>query len=401
MIIFLKIRQIVILVCIDILMNLEGWYMKYVTVCLEHRFFEYNDNLYTSLAFPYFYWQDYLNYFDKVIIVARVKKISKIEDGMTKVSGKNVDFIPLPYYIGVKEFLKKFPSLTFALLKVAKSNSHFLLRSGNSTNILFFFLLLLNKPYIREYPGNIKEGVIGFAGESFKVKILASILDAIAKVQSRFSKANSFVSQYCCNLYGSHKANFIFSSFKASEIAVVKNNYEIKDSINIVSVGRLEGEKGHINMLKSIKSLPNFQVHIIGDGNQRDNLEKYAAENNIDAIFYGSVTDREKLFKIFREADLFLIPSFTEGMPRALLEAMTIGLPCVGTNVGGIPEVLESKSLYEPNDIQTLQKMLIELSTNESQRSRMGERNKLFIEKNYSDAALSERKQKFWSKLYE
>lgn len=375
--------------------------MKHVTVCLEHRFFEYDSNLYTNLAFPYFYWQDYLNYFDKVTIVARSKKITKLEDGMVKVNGRNVDFISLPYYIGVKEFVKKSPQLSFVLFQTAKNNSHFLLRSGNSTNILFFFLVFMNKPYIREYPGNVKEGVIGFAGNSFKVRVLGSLLDNVAKVQSRFSNANSFVSKYCCNLYSSDKPSFIFSSFKSSEIVALKDDYNIGDTVNIVSVGRLEGEKGHINMLESIKDLPNFQFHIIGDGNQRNNLETYAAENNINAVFYGSVTDREKLFRIVKEADLFLIPSFTEGMPRALLEAMTIGLPCIGTNVGGIPEVLEKTALYEPNDIQTLQKMLIKLSTDESQRSRMGKRNKLFIEKNYSDAALSERKQQFWSKLYE
>lgn len=375
--------------------------MKKVTVCLEHRFFKYDNKLYTKLAFPYFYWQDYLNYFDKVTIVARAKKVSKLEEGMQRVDGENVDFITLPYYIGVKEFFKKSPQLSFTLFQAAKNNSHFLLRSGNSTNILFFFLFFMHKPYIREYPGNVKEGVIGFAGNSFKVRALGSVLDNVAKVQSRFSKANSFVSKYCCNLYSSDKPSFIFSSFKSSEIVALKDDYNIGDTVNIVSVGRLEGEKGHINMLESIKDLPNFQFHIIGDGNQRNNLETYAAENNINAVFYGSVTDREKLFRIVKEADLFLIPSFTEGMPRALLEAMTIGLPCIGTNVGGIPEVLEKTALYEPNDIQTLQKMLIKLSTDESQRSRMGKRNKLFIEKNYSDAALSERKQQFWSKLYE
>lgn len=374
---------------------------KNIAVCLEHRFYQVNGQLYTKLSFPYYYWQDYLNYFDHVTIIARVKNVNEITNDMVQVNGPNVDFYPLPYYIGIKEFLLTLPKLSQSMFLAAKKYDYFLLRTGNCTNLLFPMLLLLRKPFLREYPGNIKEGIIGFAGNSFSINLLANLLHSTAKFQAKFSKANSFVSRYCCELYGSDKPGFIFSSFKSSEVQVRKTNYDIKNKVNIISVGRLEGEKGHINLLKAVQKLSNVQLHLIGNGGQKDALEDYANKHNINVKFYGAITDRDYLFNILCHSDIFIIPSLTEGMPRALLEAMTIGLPCIGSNVGGIPEVLDSNSLYNPQDVEQLKDKILVLIDNKNEREISGLRNKDFIKKHYSDKALALKKHTFWSKVYE
>lgn len=377
--------------------------MKHVAVCLEHRFYQVNGKVYTKLAFPYYYWKDYLTFFDKVTVIARVKNVSKVEEGMILVSGDGVEVYPLPYYLGIKDFVRTLPSLMRSLSRASKKYDHFLLRSGNSTNILFFMLLKARKPYIREYPGNVKQGVIGFAGDSFLIKSLATFLDELAKVQARYSKANSFVSSYCYELYKSNKPSYIFSSFKSSEIKVRKSAYDINGATNIISVGRLEGEKGHINILKALKSLPKakYKVHFIGDGTQIKSLKSYAVENDIDAIFYGAITDRQKLFSLLEKADIYIIPSLTEGMPRSLLEAMAVGLPCIGSNVGGIPEVLNHSELFGPNNQEDLKEKILELSNSASRREQLGLRNVQFIEDNYSEDALNIKKHEFWSNIYE
>ncbi len=377
--------------------------MKKVAVCLEHRFYIHNNNLYTKLSFPYFYWKDYLTYFDEVTVVARAQPIKILEEDMIQVNGVDVSFEPLPYYVGLKQFIFKFPILVLVLFKISLKYKYFLLRSGNSTNLLFFFLLFLNKPFLREYPGNIKEGVIGFAGNSLKIRVLANILDSLARFQAKFSKANSFVSNYCLDLYSSKKPSFVFSSFKTSEINrdSKKNSYVVRTDFNIVSVGRLEGEKGHLNLLKTLKNIPNVKLHMIGDGSQRAVLQTYANTHNVNVAFYGSITDRENLFSILKRSDLFIIPSLTEGMPRALLEAMAVGLPCLGTNVGGIPEVLDIDCLYAPDNLELLKNKLLEIYKSQSLREKMGMRNREFIDRFYSDEALKSKKHQFWSKLYE
>lgn len=378
--------------------------MKKLAICLEHRFYEFEGKLYTKLAFPYNYWKDYLSFFDEVIVVARVKKVYEFTSDMVRVDGDNVKYESLPYYQGPKQFLFMFILLVLKIFRISLKYNHFLLRSGNSTNILWFFLMLLRKPYIREYPGNIKEGMIGLVGKKLWVRVLATCLDNIARFQSKFSKANSFVSKYCMELYGSHKPSFVFSSFKASEINIEKINYNSSNPFKIVCLGRLEGEKGHSILLQAISkniNKNNIEIHLIGDGSQFENLRNIVQDNQLNCIFYGALTDRNYIFNIIANADIFIIPSLTEGMPRALLESMAIGLPCIGSNVGGIPEVIEEAYLYNPNDFDHLNQLIERFYESSDLRERSGIRNKKFISNHFSDSALQEKKHAFWNSVYE
>lgn len=378
--------------------------MRNIAVCLEHRFYEFEGKLYTKLAFPYSYWKDYLSFFDEVTIVARVKKVNNFTPDMVRVDGEHVKYEALPYYHGLKQFIVMFFPLLIKIFKMSLKYNHFLLRSGNSTNILWFFLMLFQKPYIREYPGNIKEGMIGLVGQKLWVRILATCLDNLAKFQSKFSKANSFVSKYCMELYGSHKPSFVFSSFKASEINIEKTNYNILNNFKIACLGRLEGEKGHSILLEAISknsNKNNIEIHLIGDGGQSEKLRNIAKDNQLNCIFYGALTDRDYIFDIISNADIFVIPSLTEGMPRALLESMAIGLPCIGSNVGGIPEVIEEAYLYNPNDLDHLNKLIQKFYDSNQLREQVGLRNKAFISNHFSDSALQEKKHAFWNSVYE
>ncbi len=137
--------------------------MKCIAVCLEHRFFNISGQLYTKISFPYEYWEDYLNYFDKIVIVARVKYEDVVLPEMLRVDGPNVEFVSLPYYVGPLQFFKFLPLLLWKLFMVSRKFGYFLLRSGNISNIIWIFLMINRKPYLREYPGNVREGIIGFA----------------------------------------------------------------------------------------------------------------------------------------------------------------------------------------------------------------------------------------------
>lgn len=377
--------------------------MKKIAVSLEHRFYEYDGKLYTKLAFPYAYWCDYLNYFDQVTVVARVKKVDELTHDMVRVDGENVYYENLVYFRGMKEFLLKSPFIIAAIFKVALKHKYFLLRSGNSTNFLWLFLFILNKPYLREYPGNVKEGMIGVIGEKLWVRILANILDGLARFQGKFSKANSFVSQYCKELYSSKRPSFVFSSFKFSEINCKKLNYKIENKVKIVSLGRLEGEKGHASLLQAIHLLneKNIEVHLIGDGGQRLTLESLAKELQINVIFHGALTDRDRIFSILQQSDIYIIPSLTEGMPRSLLEAMAIGLPCIGSTAGGIPEVLSEDVTYEPSKSEELAKLIEQFCNSQELRELNGLKNLEFVSREYGEIKLMEQKKSFWSKVYE
>ena len=99
--------------------------MKKISVCLEHRFYEYNGNLYTKLAFPYKYWCDYLSFFDQITVVARAKPVTSLEDDMVLVTGPNVGYEALPYYIGLKQFIFNLLPLISKISKISFKYNYF------------------------------------------------------------------------------------------------------------------------------------------------------------------------------------------------------------------------------------------------------------------------------------
>ena len=72
-----------------------------------------------------------------------------------------------------------------------------------------------------------------------------------------------------------------------------------------------------------------------------------------DCKFMGNVP-KEEVYRQLSNADIFLMVSRTEGLPRALIEAMAVGLPCIGSEVGGIPELLESEVLIPKENAKAL-----------------------------------------------
>src|SRR5690606_18228881 len=106
---------------------------------------------------------------------------------------------------------------------------------------------------------------------------------------------------------------------------------------------------------------------LVGDGRERENLEKLVKELNIqeNVKFVGFATNPHHYLK---SADLFVLPSFSEGFGIAAVEAMLMKIPVLCSNVGGIPEFVEDKKtgwLFNPNNLDELSlklKQIIEMS---------------------------------------
>lgn len=111
------------------------------------------------------------------------------------------------------------------------------------------------------------------------------------------------------------------------------------DCIRFLYAGRLNVGKGIGTMIEAVKDYHrNCRFIILGDGEERENLEKIAAGS--DRIqFVGAVSPAEVL-EVEKKADIFMINSVSEGIPMAILEAISAGLPVITTDVGGIGEVL-------------------------------------------------------------
>ena len=146
---------------------------------------------------------------------------------------------------------------------------------------------------------------------------------------------------------------------KAEGVSRTRNEYGIPEDAKIlVTAGVLNRGKNIEALIKCLPEIgtPNVYVLIAGDGTTeadlryKDFLQELARKLGVDkrVIFTGWL-EKEKLWKIYLASDLFVLPSLDEGMPNAMLEALGSGLPCMGSNIPGIRDILEyDELLFDP-----------------------------------------------------
>ena len=171
----------------------------------------------------------------------------------------------------------------------------------------------------------------------------------------------------------------------------------------LLSVGRLVYQKAHEYLVAAmptvLKEMPNVKVGICGDGVLRADLEKHiqslGLSNEVKLLgMQANVT------KYLAAADVFVLPSRWEGLPIALLEAMSAGLPVIATRVEGVDEVVEQGVhglLVQPESAEGLAKAILQLSRDDEARRRMGNASNLRILERYTVDRMCER----YLKLFE
>ncbi len=194
--------------------------------------------------------------------------------------------------------------------------------------------------------------------------------------------------------------SYILEVAPKANIVVLPNYVEIpkpvmqsKDNtkINLLFLGMVSNRKGVHDLIKAfatvVKNVPQFHLHIAGDGDV-ELAKQYAHELGLDSYieFLGWVGNTEKN-KLLNDADIFVLPSYNEGLPVSILEAMSFGIPVISTNVGGIPELIEdevSGFLIKPGDIPALQNRLEQLANDLGMRNRIGSAGKEIIKQQFS-----------------
>jgi len=143
------------------------------------------------------------------------------------------------------------------------------------------------------------------------------------------------------------------------KVAVIPNGVHLRfgppaRGDKIVYVGRLIRGKGVADLLQALRSLPDAPAVIVGDGPERPRLEEMAA--GLPVEFVGKVAPQE-VAGYLQQARLLVLPSYLEGLPNVILEAMAQGVPVVTTRTGGMPDVVrheETGLLFEPGQVEQL-----------------------------------------------
>jgi glycosyltransferase involved in cell wall biosynthesis len=159
-----------------------------------------------------------------------------------------------------------------------------------------------------------------------------------------------------------------------------------KSKIVITFISRLFELKGIEDLLEIAKEILKENNHIIfliaGAGSLEEKV-KSEADTTENLLYIGYRSDVPELLAL---SDIYVLPSYSEGLSPAILEAMASGLPVVTTNVGSSPDIIVNGKhgyLIEPGDKLNLKSHLIRLIQKESLRKEMGKLNKQYIQQNF------------------
>lgn len=161
----------------------------------------------------------------------------------------------------------------------------------------------------------------------------------------------------------------------ASAGDALKRAHSIGTGRKVIGViGRLNPEKGQRVFLEAMREVtakcPDAIALIVGDGQERHALERYSREHGLaDVVVFTGY--RENMSDYYGVLDLLVVPSLSEGLPNAVLEAMSFGIPVVATRVGGVPEIINGHNgvLVAPGDPQSLAARIVELLSDEPLRA--------------------------------
>lgn len=192
-----------------------------------------------------------------------------------------------------------------------------------------------------------------------------------------------------------------------SKISIIPNGIDIskfpvgpleKREKQLLFVGSLIKRKGVQNLLEAMiivnRMSPEYELLIVGEGDQKQTLVEYVQNNDLSSVvkFLGTQS-QSQVGELMRKSKLLILPSFEEGQGVVLVEALASGTPCIGSNVGGIPDVISPDVgyLFEPGDSNQLVKAIIHFIENEKDWFDASKNARIKAEENYDWNKLTDR----------
>ncbi len=341
----------------------------------ESRFDRVNNEIWTSQGFSMALWQRYLSRFDRVYVVARVHNVaSRSGDNLFKLEDHRVSVIDLPYYIGLKPYLKVQSNIKKIIESFIHPGDAYICRvPGNIGTIAAKCLKSKGISYGLEVVGDPWESLSHQAFESPFARIFQIVGSHQLKQITRNASAALYVTSHILqNKYPVKKGVFAIGASNvilnddcySTEPHIVKP-LEENSQIRMLSVGTLaqlyKAPDVILKALAIIKSRGyNPFLTWFGDGQYRPQIVELAEKLGLkDNVNFAGAVKQDIIRREFERTDIFVHASRAEGLPRAVIEAMAYGLPCIGSSVAGIPELLSAEAIVKPNDVDGLaEKML-------------------------------------------
>ena len=385
-----------------------------VTVTLEFRFAQLPDgSLWTPTTFPYRFWERYLEVFDSVQIVARAQPVDAVPPSWREATGPHVIASAIPYYIGPLQYISRYRPVKRAIFRSFTYGDAVLLRLSSRI-------------------GTVMRGELNRRGYPYGVEVVADPYDVFSPGAMRhplrpFLRMGGFIglrracAEAAVSAYvtedalqrrypgGSDTAMFGFSDVELGDDLIKERGRIVREApkpLRIMMVGGINQlyKAPHILVdafARVVRHLDSSLI-FVGGGQYRDFLQQRANALGVgDRIsFSGEISGGAAVLAMLDTADLFVLPSFQEGLPRAMVEAMARGVPCIGSSVGGIPELLQREDIVPPGDDKALAKKIIEVGSDPERLTEMSSRN-ICRARDFVEDAIRPRRIAFYRNLRE
>lgn len=216
-------------------------------------------------------------------------------------------------------------------------------------------------------------------GSTIQKKLISYLFDHADSVIALSVAWKDFIEKISTN-------SNIYIIYNGASLSKFEHKIDNGGEIYISFMGRLGERKGTYDLLVAFKKLSSEfpQVHLLlgGDGDI-NKVKQIVEDEKLSSLVHviGWVSGTEKI-DVFSKTDIYVLPSYNEGLPGSILEAMAAGAPIVSTTVGGIPEaVIDGKNglLIQAGDIDSLHNALSTLCSDKSLRENMGMESKKLI----------------------
>ena len=383
-----------------------------VVVTSETHFIRTPDGLFwTEGQSSYSFWTRYLMVFDSVRVIARVRNITVRQPDLQPASGPNVTFSEVPDYRGPEQYVLRLASVAASTAKAVRNRAHshspgagpygILGRATPAQNEAAFAVEVVGDPYDVFAPGAVRHPIRPLFQWWFTRTLRRQCAAACA---AAYVTQHALQRRYppSVEAFSTH-----YSSIELPNVAFVTapRSFPPNGATKLIFVGTLAQLYKAPDVLiaavrKCVHDGLNLELVIVGSGRHQLELELRSAmlglKNRVQ--FRGQLTTADAVRGELDRADLFVLPSRQEGLPRAMIEAMARALPCIGSTVGGIPELLPAEDIVPAGDAAALAQKIREVATDHARMVRMSARN-LTRAREYSDAELSNRRRAFYKHL--
>jgi glycosyltransferase involved in cell wall biosynthesis len=403
-----------------------------VAVTTDHRFVRTPEGaIWTQGINAYEFWRRYLTTFERVKVIGRLLSAPSVNAGWRRADGPGVVFIPVPNYLGPWQYLRKAREVRHAVRAAFDRRDAVIMRVGSHiAGCLESELSRIGHPYGLEV---VNDPFDVFAPRAVRYQMRPLFrwwFTRQLRRQCRCAAGVAYVTtlalqeRYPCGAYSVGMSDVeIASEGIVADSNVFTTHYSSVElaqgdsvsshrrpmlrtgSFRLVTVASLAQMYKAPDVLiravaRCVRAGFDVTLRIAGDGKHRPELERLAARLGIEqrVTFLGQLAAGADVRSELDASDLFVLPSRCEGLPRAMVEAMARALPCIGSSVGGIPELLAPEDLVPPGDVEGLSRKILEVLASPARMSAMSARN-LARAQEYRDEVLAIRRKAFFEHI--